>query len=271
MNKIQITKEIFEKHCYSATNCNNDVFEAVAPRLEVAQNELFQSFNLDVVDNPTSSEMTLISGIICCKAYADTIPHLDLVLTDAGFGVVSTANVAPASKERVDRLHKKLLDTIDDAIDALLSLLRKHKEWRDTDIAKSFFSTFFWSGEYFRRTAFPEIYRRACSKYLPLVSIAEAKLRNIVGDDLIDELLTAIRHNEISSLQTQLITLIHSIISAEITDTRSVDVQQLVQTLLRFLDAYIDSFPTYKASSAYAARKVPRFENKKENTAYFFG
>lgn len=270
MNKIEITKEIFEKHCYSATHCNNNVFEAVEPRLALAQDELFRALALDAVDNPTPSEMTLITGVICVKAYADSIPHLDLILTDSGFGVVSTENIAPASKERVERLAKKLLDVYDDAIDALIGLLRSHTEWSDTDVAKGLFCTFFWSGEYFRRFAFPGIYRRECAKYQPLVSIAEAKIRHIVGDELIDELLTGIRHNDISSLQTQAISIIHSIISAEITDTHTADVQQLVLTMLRFLDTHIEDFPKYRNSSAYAARKSDKFENHKNNTAFFW-
>ena len=42
MNRIVITREVFEKYCYSATNCNNHVFEAVEPRIEIVQEELFR-------------------------------------------------------------------------------------------------------------------------------------------------------------------------------------------------------------------------------------
>ncbi len=271
MNKIDITQEVFEKCCYSATNCNNHVFEAVAPQIESVQEELFRTLGLDVVKEPSTNEVKNITIAICMKAYAYTIPHLDLVLTGSGFGVVSTENITPASSERVNRLHKKLLDVYDDVFDAILSQLRNHREWYDTDIAKELFSTFFWSGEYFRHSAFPEIYRRDCAKYRPLVTMAETKIRNIVGVELVDELLTSIRHNNISSHQTQLIQLIHGVISAEMTNTHSADVQQLVQAMLRFLDTMIDSFPTYRASSAYLARKSDKFVNKKENGAYFFG
>lgn len=271
MNRIDITQEVFEKCCYSATNCDNHVFEAVAPQIESVQEELFRTLGLDVVKEPSPIEVRNITTAVCVKAYADTIPHLDLVLTGSGFGVVSTENITPASSERVNRLHKKLLDVYDDVFDTILSQLRNHREWYDSDIAKEFFSTFFWSGEYFRRSAFPEIYRRDCAKYRPLVTMAEAKIRYIVGDELVDELLTAIRQNNISSHQTQVIHIIHGIISAEITDTHSADIRQLLQTLLRFLDITIDSFPTYKASSAYQARKGDRYENKKEDGVFFWG
>ena len=271
MNKIDITKEVFEKYCYSATNCNNHVYEAVAPQIESVQEELFRTLGLDVVKEPSPIEVRNITTVICVKAYADTIPHLDLILTDSGFGVVSTENITPASSERVNRLLKKLLDVYDDAFDMILSHLRRHKEWYDTDIAKRYFSTFFWSGEYFRRNVFPEIYRRDCAKHLPLVTMAEARIRDVIGDELVDELLTCIRHNDITAHQTQAIQLIHRIISAEVSNMHSADIHPLVQSLLRFLDTMIDSFPTYKASSAYQARKSGKFENKKENGAYFFG
>lgn len=271
MNEIYISKEMFEECCYSATNCNNHVFDAVAPHIDIVKETLFNTLGLESVKSLSDTEERLIIGAICVKAYADTIPHLDLVLTDSGFGVVSTENISPASSERVNRLQKKLLDVYDDTFDRLLSLLRGHEEWRDTDVAKGFFSTFFWAGTYFRRKAFPEIYRRDCVKYFPLVTMAEARIRDVIGDELVDELLTCIRHNDITAHQTQAIQLIHGIISAEISDMHSTDINPLVQTLLRFLDTMIDSFPVYKASSAYQARKSEKFENKKENGAYFFG
>ena len=37
-------------------------------------------------------------------AYLNAIPSLDLVLTPNGFGIVNNQNIAPASKERVERL-----------------------------------------------------------------------------------------------------------------------------------------------------------------------
>ncbi len=271
MNRIDITQEVFEKCCYSATNCDNHVFEAVAPQIESVQEELFRTLGLDVVKEPSPIEVRNITTAVCVKAYADTIPHLDLVLTGSGFGVVSTENITPASSERVNRLHKKLLDIYDDVFDTILSQLRNHREWYDTDIAKEFFSTFFWSGECFRNTAFPEIYRRDCAKYKPLVSIAEAKLRGIVGDELIDELLTDIRHDERTFFQVQLVDLMRRFISAEITETNVADSRQLVQTILRFLDTHIEYFPIYKASSAYQARKGDRYENNKEDGVFFWG
>lgn len=271
MNKIDITKEVFETYCYSATHCNNNVFEAVLPQIEIVQEKFFKEFGLEVVENTTPREEALIVSAVCCMAYADTIPHLDLILTDSGFGIVSTENITPASSDRVSRLRTRLLDVYDDAVDNLIGSLRAHTEWRDTDIAKELFSTFFWSGECFRNTAFPEIYRRNCAKYKPLVSIAEAKLRDMVGDELIDELQTDIRHDERTFFQVQLVSLMRRFISAEITETNVADSRQLVQAILRFLDTHIEFFPIYKASSAYQARKGDRYENNKEDGVFFWG
>ena len=52
-------------------------------------------------DNPIK---IITAKLIASEAMRRAIPSLDLVLTPNGFGVVSNQNIAPASKERVDRL-----------------------------------------------------------------------------------------------------------------------------------------------------------------------
>ena len=42
--------------------------------------------------------------IVASEAMLHAIPQLDLILTPNGFGIVSNQNIAPASKERIERL-----------------------------------------------------------------------------------------------------------------------------------------------------------------------
>ena len=66
----------------------------------------------------------LCNRMACLTAYKLAIPHLDLVLTDNGFGVVSNQNVAPASAERVNRLIQQVQQSLDDTIDELLDSVK---------------------------------------------------------------------------------------------------------------------------------------------------
>ena len=88
----------------------------------------------------------LAATIIANEAFRLSLPSLDLILTPNGFGVVSNANVAPASKERVDRLAASLADQRDKAIGALLMLLRVNEQWMESErgrwLASSFFSSY---------------------------------------------------------------------------------------------------------------------------------
>ena len=71
------------------------------------------------------------------------VPSLDLVLTPNGFGIVSNSNIAPASKERVERLITSLESERDNYIEQLLPLLVQNSEWRDTEQYRFFASTLF--------------------------------------------------------------------------------------------------------------------------------
>ncbi len=80
--------------------------------------------------------------IVVMKAFADAVPSLDLVVTPTGFGVVSTDSVAPASKDRVNRLVESIRSQIDAEIDTLLEFCRQYPEWRSSERGKYFCATF---------------------------------------------------------------------------------------------------------------------------------
>lgn len=64
-------------------------------------------------------------------------PHLDLVLTDNGFGIVSGANILPASKERVARFEESTEKLAWDNIENLLRFLEEniadYPEWVESE------------------------------------------------------------------------------------------------------------------------------------------
>lgn len=80
--------------------------------------------------------------IIIRRAYADAIPSLDLVVTASGFGVISTDNMAPASKERVERLISSLREYVRANTVLLLEICKSYAEWRESERGQYFCSTF---------------------------------------------------------------------------------------------------------------------------------
>ena len=68
----------------------------------------------DIATRPdTDTLRTLTEQALAYDAFHRAIPHLDIILTPNGFGIVSNSNVAPASKERIERLMSSLHFNLD--------------------------------------------------------------------------------------------------------------------------------------------------------------
>lgn len=80
--------------------------------------------------------------VVVTKAYADALPSLDIVVTPTGIGVVNTDTIAPASKERVERLVKSLRDILHDNLTLLVDLCHKYPAWRESEPGRFFCATF---------------------------------------------------------------------------------------------------------------------------------
>lgn len=80
--------------------------------------------------------------ILVAKAFADAIPALDLVVTPTGMGVINTDNMAPASKERVERLISSLCDYVKTNLALLVDICRTYEGWRASERGQYFCSTF---------------------------------------------------------------------------------------------------------------------------------
>lgn len=123
--------------------------ERVAHFLDLAEDWVRTTFTSESTFNTIcgytdSNEIKIIcSRLVVADALRRAIPSLDIVLTPNGFGVVSTQNLAPASKPRVDRLVGSMLAHRDDCIAALLPELVGASKWLTSPQADFFGSTLF--------------------------------------------------------------------------------------------------------------------------------
>lgn len=95
--------------------------------LDVAQQNLVEYIigeeletQLERRDSEDAKLLKLCQRVIAVDAFLHSIPEMDLVLTDAGFGVISNQDVAPASKERIANLTAGLQAKLDEALDRLV-------------------------------------------------------------------------------------------------------------------------------------------------------
>jgi len=130
--------------------CPKEIFDDIADRPDPSTARLRNSESGDELaqSQPSRDEILMklkvtMARIVAFDAFRSAIPHLDIILTPNGFGIVNNSNIAPASKERVERLINSLLDNRDNEIESLLSLLPKETGWTSSDQGRFFASTMF--------------------------------------------------------------------------------------------------------------------------------
>ena len=126
------------------------LFDKIAPHLEGAEAWLTTTFLSEAVlaklpQEDANNQLLHFSRMaVVAEAMLHAVPQLDLVLTPNGFGIVSNSNIAPASKERVERLLLSLEKMRDDTLSVLLPLLAQEAAWATSDPC-----------QYFKQTLYP--------------------------------------------------------------------------------------------------------------------
>ena len=99
------------------------LIDKIVPFIDAAEKWLIDNIVSETVFNsisdrqdPSIAKVTM-ARIVAFDAFRNAVPHLDLILTPNGFGIVNNSNIAPASKERVERLIASLLSNRDDEIE----------------------------------------------------------------------------------------------------------------------------------------------------------
>lgn len=150
--KLITTDEQLRSHLpnvIASVKSETPFIERLSSFLDLAEDWVKTTFTSESTFNTicgytNSNEIKIIcSRLVVADALRRAIPSLDIVLTPNGFGVVSTQNLAPVSKPRVDRLVGSMLAHRDDCIAALLPELVGASKWLTSPQADFFGSTLF--------------------------------------------------------------------------------------------------------------------------------
>ena len=253
------------------------LFDRIAHWLDTAEQWVFATFCPETVmaeavaDNPDSPIRNPLTAIAAHQALADAIPSLDLVQTVNGFAVVSNQNLAPASKERVERLiaaHKAQRDA---AINTLLPLLAKIGGWRNTAQCEFFRATLFSTLDSIRQLASGVATWEKFQELRPAIAVAEDRLASeYISHELIqrlrDETLGII--SPLSTIDSRLCTALRGHVVDLVLS------KPLRETALRDIVDYIrrhpDTFPEWHSSNTARLFTPPIFRNSKKSSGYFF-
>lgn len=252
------------------------LFDKIAYWLDTAEQCIFATFcpasviDAILADKSLSALHTSLSAVAAHRALADAIPSLDLVQTVNGFAVVSNQNLAPASRDRVDRLiaaHRSQRDT---AISALIPLLATVPQWRDTPQCGYFRSTLFATPAHIRPLASGAATWERYEELHPAIAAAEDRLAaEYISHNLMQRLRDeALGLSQLSTLDARLCEALRAHVADIVMD------KPLRDTALRDIVDYIrrhpDTFPEWHRSDTARLFSPPVFRNSKKSPGYWF-
>lgn len=277
---IKITIEQFEQLLPFVEAASEDVFTKMQPSFEVAYNELVeQVVGMEFADKATQPESELLAPIRCHvirSTFLDRMHSQDIIMTDNGFGVVSNDNIAPASQARVDALESELTYQRDYNKHQVIYLLRKVDGWSESDQAQATIRSLVWSPVILSswcgvggRLTFDDL-----SKHRKDITASEAFLRQQFSDALMDELIGEERKNKFApshqAAKLKMLDFIGANIDSNRQESSFPNASAVFENLHRFIEENIADFPKYMNSSAYRANHMQAYENKSDDTTFFF-
>lgn len=251
------------------------LFDKVKVDIDLAENWVIETFvstkTFNTIcgyaeDNPIK---IITAKLIASEALRRAIPSLDLVLTPNGFGVVSNQNIAPASKERVDRLIASLADYRDECIGNLLSALGGESQWLTSSQAA-----------FFGETLFPDLaitdqvkgIGSKWERYLalrPMILDIEASLAE---EFFSPELMVRLRNEVLRKTHTADLARVINAIRGQVVDLLnggSIKMRDMID-VVNFIRNNPDLFPEWHASETAKLFAPPIFTNLKTNKGYWF-
>ena len=226
-----------------------------------------------IADETWSTIWQQTALLILSDAMRQAIPSLDVVLTPNGYGIVSNQNVAPASKERVERLIESMTAGRDLYADRLLGSLTLREDWQDSsqrarllesliqrplDATSGVYGTR-WRGSHW--DAFLELRSRA-------VTIEAAIAQKYTGAALLQRLREALHTPGADGNDRLMARMVLGCVLAELKgEPRDCRTLERVVDYVRTLP---EDYPEWASSPVSELWSPPVFRNRRESKGYFF-
>lgn len=218
--------------------------------------------------NPESVATWAVKVLASVDVFLKEMRGLDLVLTETGFGIVSTNNTAPASKMRVDALDGELRLKWLRAHDELLKQCFKMEGWYQQGLV--IIDTLFCFFDFLKQFAG---YQAPISKdwenATATILDTDRWLRDKISDEFMDELISQMATNSLSDKNKGVVHQIRRIIGVAILGNKGT-ANEYFRRLMNTLEGDLESFGTYAGSQAYEVNHFKPYENKAEDSAFHF-
>lgn len=279
---MTVDYKTFMNYCPSSATPSPELFNTFAEAIARADGEIRSLVGNEIYarleampKEETPGAVAMISraaaSYVCNRAYWDALPHLDLVLTPTGFGVVSNTNVAPASADRVNRLRAHLERSWLTARMSLLEELVATDEggWRNSlQAVREISSSLFWRNAHYGMLGKVITSETELAELRPKIAIAENSLATAISTEMFRSVLDAQRHPPMKVEMAIVASLCRRFVVAVVTD--SGDADAIRRSILDELTHNADKFPAFKNSSVYASIISARYENDEDDPCFFF-
>lgn len=272
---LVITKTDFEKAVPAAQEPSGSIFEVMEDAInnEVAniESEVLGDVGAQAVEAGTDTILVqTVKRLVCVRAFLGEMRSLDLVLTPTGFGVVSTNDTAPASKQRVDALDGQLRRQVRLLLGVLLNRLFTVGGWNTQPQRQWTVQTLFFSIQMLEKYAGvnhpkPEDWDVA----VPVMLTADMFLRKHLGNAYMDELIQQLTGNVITTENAPIIMLCQQYIGACIAQNTRLREETYMRIINR-LEADLSLYPTYADGEGYRLNHYKPYENHAEDSAFHF-
>ena len=259
------------------------LFEKIQSHLEVAEDWLCANFLSAPVlnalatlgDDTTNKLLHHARMAEVAEAMLHAIPQLDLVLTPNGFGIVSNSNVAPASKERVERLLAALEKMRDDTLQVLLPMLTAEAAWAATAPCQYFQSVLYpWLDLPRKLGSTDHVWQRFQELHSRMIEIEQ----RLAADFFSPELLSALRQAHLFGAWESTPSAPHykrawqHIFAIELFMLRENEcpVPSCIEVVNALRNAPDGVFEEWKRSSVAMLFENHGFQNKKSSGGYWF-
>lgn len=275
--------DTIEKFVEAVPTASGTEYPAIKPFLDEADADVIASLTgvdlyTHISGKPADNRMKVIlRNLIASDAYAKSIPFVDLIQTSNGFAVVNSSNMAPASKERVERLIAQCVRAVDTCTDLLINQVLQDSnartEWAKFDGFKELTSCFFLTGkDWSTFSGQSNTCRADLIKVKPsLLAFQKAVLEPAISNAYVDELIGKIRTGTLTAVgDCEVVSACKFILSTLVNkriDEARINLDKLVHTI----ELDIDSFSAYKGSTEYALKNSANYQNKMDDSTFFFG
>ena len=213
--------------------------------------------------------------VTAAEAMLHAIPQLDLILTPNGFGIVSNQNIAPASKERIERLLLSLEKLRDDTLQIILSMLPDAHHWTASSQYDYFAATMFPCLDIIHQLGFSDhIWLHYQDVHAQLLTIEQRLETEYFSKPLMDTIRTA---NILSKWDITLDTAQYkrmyqriSAIEFSILRIGEYPIPSIIDTINIIRSAKGNVFAEWKQSDTAKLFQNHGYKNKKESGGYFF-